>query len=51
MKRLGNHSTRATETASSSFSEDGVVAKTWMVLTGIVDKWIVENDGLSEKRG
>ena len=44
MKRLGNHSTRATETASTSSSENGVAAKRRMVLTRTVDKWIAEND-------
>ena len=44
MKRLGNHSTRATETASTSSSENGVAAKSRMVLTRTVDKWIAEND-------
>ena len=43
-ERLGNHSTRATETASTSSSEDGMAAKRLMVLTRTVDKWIAEND-------
>ena len=44
MKRLGNHSTRPTETASTSSSKNGVAAKRRMVLTRRVDKWIAEND-------
>jgi hypothetical protein len=42
-KRLSSHGSTATETASTSSSED-CVAKRRMVLTRTVDKWITEND-------
>ena len=44
MKRLSSHSTKATETASTSSSEDSVATKGRMVLTRTVDKWITDND-------
>ena len=44
MKRLSSHSTKATETVSTSSSEDGVATKRWMVLTRTMDKWIADND-------